>query len=234
MARTNEFGQPIGAELAGWTARPRPPRTPMTGRYCRVEPLDARHADDLFDAWNEAPDGRDWTYKFGERPADLAACRAWVEKEATNPDPMQFAIVDTVTGTAVGTATLMRIDPANGVIEVGGISYSPRLKRTRAGTEAMYLMMRRVFDELGYRRYEWKCDDLNLASRAAALRYGFTYEGTFRQAIAYKGRSRDTAWFSIIDSEWPRVRAALEGWLADDNFDADGRQRRTLASFRSA
>jgi RimJ/RimL family protein N-acetyltransferase len=206
----------------------------MIGRHCRVEPLDARHADDLFDAWNEAPDGRDWTYKFGERPADRAACRAWVEAESANPDPLQFAIVDALTGAAVGSATLMRIDPANGVIEVGGISYSPRLKRTRAGTEAMYLFMRRVFDELGYRRYEWKCDDLNLPSRAAALRYGFTYEGTFRQAIAYKGRNRDTAWFSIIDSEWPRVRAAFEGWLSDDNFDADGRQRRPLAAFRSA
>jgi RimJ/RimL family protein N-acetyltransferase len=233
MARTNEFGQPIGAELAGWTARPRPPRTPMVGRHCRVEPLDPRHADDLFDAWNEAPDGQDWTYKFGERPATLAVCRAWVETEAANPDPLQFAIVDLVSGAAVGTATLMRIDPANGVIEVGGISYSPRLKRTRAGTEAMYLLMRRVFDELGYRRYEWKCDDLNRPSRAAALRYGFTYEGTFRQAIAYKGRNRDTAWFSIIDSEWPRLRAAFEGWLADDNFDAEGRQRRPLAAFRS-
>jgi RimJ/RimL family protein N-acetyltransferase len=128
----------------------------------------------------------------------------------------------------------MRTDPVHGTIEVGGISYSPRLKRTRAGTEAMYLMMRRAFDELGYRRYEWKCDSLNAASRAAALRYGFEYEGTFRQVIVYKGRSRDTAWFSILDGEWPRVRAAFETWLADDNFDASGRQRRSLADIRNS
>ena len=233
MARTNEFGQPIGVEMAGWTIRPRPSRAPMEGRHCRVEPLDAdRHAAQLFDAWNETADGRDWTYKFAEPPADLASCRAFVEKESASLDPLHFAIVDAATGAAIGSAALMRIDPVHGVIEVGGIAYSQRLKRTRAGTEAMYLFMRRVFDELGYRRYEWKCDDLNAPSRAAALRYGFAYEGTFRQAIVYKGRNRDTAWFSMLDSEWPRVRAALEEWLADDNFDSAGRQRRALAMIR--
>ena len=232
-ARTNDYGQPIGDAVDGWTARERPPRTPMEGRYCRVEPLDAGlHADDLYEAWSGTPDDRDWTYKFPDRPVDLAACRAYVERESRSPDPLHFAIVDAATGRATGSASLMRMDPVHGVIEVGGISYSPRLKQTRAGTEAMYLLMRRVFDELGYRRYEWKCDSHNEPSRAAALRYGFTYEGTFRQVIVYKGRNRDTAWFSIIDREWPVIRAAFEAWLSPDNFDADGRQRRALADFR--
>jgi RimJ/RimL family protein N-acetyltransferase len=126
----------------------------------------------------------------------------------------------------------MRIEPAHGVIEVGGITFSPSLKKTRAATESMYLMMRRAFDELGYRRYEWKCDSLNAPSRAAATRYGFTYEGIFRQAIVYKGRSRDTAWFSITDVEWPRVRAAFEAWLDPANFNADGQQKRRLSDLR--
>lgn len=220
--------------MEGWTTRPLPSRTPTEGRYCRLEPLDAdRHAAALFDAWSEAPDGRDWTYMFPERPPDLAACRAYVQQASESRDPLHYAIIDAATGAAVGSAALMRMDPVHGVIEVGAISYSPRLKKTRAGTEAMYLMMRRAFDELGYRRYEWKCDDLNAASRAAALRYGFQYEGTFRQVIVYKGRSRDTAWFSILDGEWPRVRAAFETWLADENFDASGRQRRSLADIRN-
>lgn len=231
--RTNSFGQPVGATVERWKERARPPRTPMVGRYCRLEPLDAdRHAADLFDAWGEAPDSRDWTYLFAERPADAVACRAYVQKASESTDPLHFAIVDVASGSAVGTAALMRIEPVHGVIEVGGITYSPRLQKTRAGTEAMYLLMRRAFDELGYRRYEWKCDRLNAPSRVAALRYGFQYEGTFRQAIVYKGRNRDTAWFSITDSEWPRLRAAFEGWLADANFDPDGRQRRSLLAVR--
>ena len=232
---TNAHGQPVGAAVDGWTARPRPSRTPMVGRYCRLEPLDAdRHAAALFDAWNEAPDDRDWTYMFPPRPADAAACRAHVQAAAESTDPLHFAIIDTVAGVAVGSAALMRIEPVHGVIEVGGISYSPRLKQTRAGTEAMYLMMCRAFDELGYRRYEWKCDSLNAPSRAAALRYGFQYEGIFRQAVVYKGRNRDTAWYSIIDGEWPRVRAAFETWLAPENFDDAGRQRRSLAAIRDS
>ena len=233
MARTNAFGQPIGVEVAEWTERPRPSRTPMEGRYCRLEPIDAdRHAAALFDAWSEAPDDRDWTYLFADRPADAAACLAYVRKCAESNDPLHFAIVDFATGSAVGSAALMRIEPAHGVIEVGGITYSPRLQKTRAGTEAMYLLMRRAFDELGYRRYEWKCDALNAPSRAAADRYGFQYEGTFRQVVVYKGRSRDTAWYSILDREWPSIRAAFESWLAPDNFDATGRQRRSLAEIR--
>src|SRR5229473_374530 len=160
----------------------------------------------------------------GRHAADLFAANA--------DDRLYHAILERQSGRAVGVASFMRIDPASGVIEVGGINYSPRLQRTPAATEAMYLMMRRVFDELGYRRYEWKCDALNAPSRAAAARLGFRFEGIFRQAVVYKGRSRDTAWFSIIDGEWPTLKTAFERWLDPANFDESGRQRRRLSEFR--
>ncbi|MEO8334493.1 MAG: GNAT family protein [bacterium] len=231
----NVYGQPVGALMGGWTPRPLPLRAPLPGRYCRVEPLDvALHAEDLYAAYMEAPDDRDWTYMFTNKPPDSGVYHDWVSSVSVVADPLQFAIVDAVSRKALGTATLMRIDPQHGVIEVGGITYSRRLQKSRAGTEAMYLLMRHAFDDLGYRRYEWKCDSLNAPSIAAAKRYGFTYEGIFRQAVVYKGRNRDTAWFSVIDSEWPRVKAAFEGWLSEDNFDAAGRQRRSLASIRGA
>jgi RimJ/RimL family protein N-acetyltransferase len=242
-ALKNEHGQPVGPPVEAWSERARPSRAPMEGHYCRLEAVDVeRHAAELYSAYMEAPDGRDWTYLFVERPGDAASFRAYLEKAAASADPLHYTILETaqpgaggtITGTAVGTAALMRIEPVHGVIEVGSITYSPKLKQTRAGTEAMYLMMRRAFDELGYRRYEWKCDSLNAPSRAAARRYGFEYEGLFRQAIVYKGRSRDTAWFSITDREWPRVKAAFEAWLAPHNFDAAGRQKRSLAAIRDA
>ena len=233
--RANEHGQLIGPPMKDWSARELPPRTPMEGRYCRVEPVDVeRHVDELFEAYIAAPDGRDWTYLFTERPEDLGACRAHLVRAAASNDPLHYTIIDLQSGKAAGTAALMRIEPVHGVIEVGSITYSPALKKTRAGTEAMYLMMRRAFDELGYRRYEWKCDAHNAPSRAAASRYGFQFEGIFRQAIVTKGRSRDTAWFSIIDSEWPRVRAGFEAWLSAGNFDAAGRQKRSLAALRES
>ena len=233
--RTNAFQQPIGPALPGWTPRPRPPLEPAIGRYCRLEPLSAeRHAADLYHAFSQAPDGSDWTY-MGIGPfADEAQYRAFAESVQAGQDPMHHAIIDLATGRAIGTLALMRIDPANGVIEVGFVCYSRQLKRTRIATEAQFLLMRRAFDELGYRRYEWKCDSLNAPSRAAARRLGFTFEGVFRQATVYKGRSRDTAWFSIIDSEWPARRAAYERWLSPDNFDADGKQRQGLAALVAA
>jgi RimJ/RimL family protein N-acetyltransferase len=205
----------------------------MLGRYCRLEHVNAqRHEAELFAAYMEAPDGRDWTYLFSERPENAADFRAYLAKLEKSEDPLHFTIVDTEAGKCVGTAALMRIEPTHGVIEVGSITFAPRLKKTRAATESMYLMMRRAFDELGYRRYEWKCDSLNAPSRAAAARYGFTFEGIFRKAIVYKGRSRDTAWFSITADEWPRVRAAFEAWLDPVNFDSEGNQKRRLAQLR--
>jgi RimJ/RimL family protein N-acetyltransferase len=231
----NEFGQPVGRPVPGWTARPWPPATAMTGRFCRVEPLDpTHHAADLFEANRADAGGRNWTYLGVDGFDDPVAYRTWLDKMAAGADPMFHAIVDLATGKAVGVASYLRIDPANGVIEVGHINYSPLLQRKPAATEAMFLMMRRAFDELGYRRYEWKCDDRNGPSRAAAQRLGFTYEGTFRQALVYKGRNRDTAWFSIVDGEWPAIRAGFERWLAPENFDAGGRQQRSLGDLRGA
>jgi RimJ/RimL family protein N-acetyltransferase len=232
-ARLNEYGQSIGPLVPEWTARALPPRRPIEGRYCTLEPLDAaRHADDLYAAYAQAPDGRDWTYLFVERPGDLAATRAHVERAAQTADPMHFAVIDGQSGRAVGTLALMRIDPTHGAIEVGSVTFSPLLKQTPMSTEAQYLMMKLAFDELGYRRYEWKCDNFNEPSKRAAHRLGFQFEGIFRQAVVYKGRSRDTAWFSITDGEWPVLRTAFERWLSPENFDAQGKQRMALDHFR--
>jgi RimJ/RimL family protein N-acetyltransferase len=226
--RTNEFGQPIGPPLEGWTPPPRPPRTPLEGRLCRLDPLDLSHLEALHAAYARDPEGRNWTYLAYGPFETIEAYRGWVGAHALGDDPLFFAITDRAQPGPVGVASYLRIAPADGAIEVGHLSYSPLLQRTPAATEAMYLMARRAF-ELGYRRYEWKCDALNAPSRAAAERLGFRYEGTFRQATVLKGRSRDTAWYSILDSEWPPLRARLEAWLAPENFDAGGHQRRRLA-----
>ncbi len=221
--------QPIGPPVPGWTPRAAPPRSPMHGRYCRVEPLEVeRHAAALHAANTLAPDRRAWTYLGADGFDTLDEYTAWLRGCAAGDDPLFHAIVDAGSGEASGLAAYLRIDAGNGVIEVGHLNFSPRLQRTRAATEAMFLMMRRAFDELGYRRYEWKCDSLNEPSRRAAGRLGFVFEGVFRQAVVYKGRSRDTAWFSIVDGEWPALRAAYQQWLDPANFDAGGRQRRRL------
>jgi len=227
--RVNTFGQPIGFPVDGWTPRPLPSRIALEGRFCRLEPLDpARHAADLYEA-NRADDGRGWTY-MGYGPFDsFDSYKAWVENAAASRDPLFYTIVQSGSGRALGVSGLMRIDPANGVIEVGNIKYAPALQRTPAATEAMFLLMRYVFDELGYRRYEWKCDALNAPSRAAAVRLGFTYEGIFRQAVINKGRNRDTAWFAITNAEWPALKRAYEQWLRPGNFDDAGGQRRRLS-----
>ncbi|KAB2850963.1 MAG: GNAT family N-acetyltransferase [Hyphomicrobiaceae bacterium] len=228
--RTNSLGQAIGFAVENWRAPPPPSRSvTLEGRSCRLEPLDAeRHARDLHEANSRDTAGRMWTY-MGYGPfAALQAYTAWVKDAAAKPDPFFYAIIDKASGKALGVASLLRIDPPNGVIEVGHIAYAPALQKTVAATEAMYLMMKHVFD-LGYRRYEWKCDFLNEPSRQAAARLGFTYEGRFRQAVMYKGRNRDTDWFSIIDKEWPTLRDGFEAWLAPSNFDAEGRQKKSLA-----
>lgn len=227
------FGDPIGPVVEGWTPRPRPPRSAMEGRLTRLEPLSAdRHAADLHAANSTDPDGRMWTYMPAGPFASLKAYIDWARAAEASEDPLHFAVIDRATGKPLGTASFLRIDPPSGVIEVGWIAWSPLLQKTPLATEAMYLMMRRVFDELGYRRYEWKCNALNAPSMRAAERLGFTYEGTFRQAAVVKGRNRDTAWFSILDTEWPRARAAFEAWLAPSNFD-DGRQIRSLQDIRA-
>jgi RimJ/RimL family protein N-acetyltransferase len=168
-----------------------------------------------------------------DRPADAATCEAWIRSLAASHDPMFHAVIDRATGEAMGLAAFMRIDCANGVIEVGHLNYAPDLQRTRAGTEVTYLMMRRAFDELGFRRLEWKCDSLNAPSRRAAERRGFTLEGVFRNAKVVKGYNRDTAWYAIIDYEWPAISEAFETWLDPTNFDARGQQITPLSVFAS-
>ena len=229
MIKTNLYGQPVGADLTGWTPRPRPSRTVLEGHYCRLEPLDPdRHAAELYAANGEASDDRFWTYLPQGPFPSFEAYEAWLRQVHAGQDPHFYAIRGIEDGLAVGIASYLRIDPAVGSIEVGHINFSPRLQKTPAATEALYLLMANAFETLGYRRYEWKCDSLNAPSRAAALRLGFTFEGIFRQATIYKGRSRDTAWFSIIDSEWPALKRAYLAWLAPENFDEAGQQRRRL------
>lgn len=226
----NDLGQPVGFPIPGWKEPPRPPRTAMAGRYCRVEPIDpVRHAEELYRANALDPSHRNFTYLLSGPFTSPAAYRQWLESSCLGEDPLFHAIIDGETRQAAGVASFMRIDTRNGVVEVGNINYSPRLQRSRAATEAMYLMMQRAF-RLGYRRYEWKCDALNAASRAAARRLGFSFEGVFRQAVVYKGRNRDTAWYAAIDSEWPALEQAFERWLDPANFDAQGRQRVRLSA----
>jgi len=216
--------------LPDWSPPPQPARIPLVGTYCTVAPLDVdQHAASLHDANALDSSGKAFTYLFSGPFSGLGDYRAWLKAACLGDDPLFHAIVDHATGRATGVAAYMRIDPANGVIEVGHINYSPLLQRRPAATEAMYLMMKNAFD-LGYRRYEWKCDALNLPSRRAARRLGFSFEGIFLQAVVYKGRNRDTAWFSITDREWPAIRAAHEQWLATENFDAQGRQRCRLSA----
>lgn len=230
---TNEYGQPIGAPVPGWTPRPLPTKESLEGTFCRLERLNAaRHADDLFEAYRAAPDDRDWTYLSVGPFKEIEAYRSYAETAERSADPRHYAVIDKRTGKAVGTLALMRIDPNPGVIEVGFVTFSPLLKRTPISTEAQFLLMAYAFDELAYRRYEWKCDSLNAPSRAAAERLGFTFEGVFRQASVYRGRTRDTAWFSILDKEWPVCKQAFLAWLSADNFDAQGRQRASLSELR--
>jgi RimJ/RimL family protein N-acetyltransferase len=233
--RTNPLGQPIGDPVPSWSPRPAPSRAPLEGHGCRLESLAAdRHAAALHAAYAEDLDGAGWTYlPYG--PFDSSDDYAdFVRAFEKSTDPLFYAIVDRSSERPVGVASYLRVDPAMGSLEVGHLRYAPALQRTALATEAMYLMMRRAFDELGYRRYEWKCDSLNAPSCSAARRIGFRYEGTFRNAAVTKGRNRDTAWFSITDDEWPAIRTALEAWLAPANFDDDGRQRETLGDFMPA
>ncbi len=224
----NGLGQPVGLPVAGWRPPPRPAREVLQGRYCRVEPADpARHAPALHAANSRDPDGRMWTYLAYGPFATEDEYRQWMAAACLGEDPRFYAIVDQATGLAAGLASYLRIDPANGVIEVGHLAFSPALQRTVAATEAMYLMMRWAFTA-GYRRYEWKCNALNAPSRRAAQRLGFSYEGLFRQAVISRGRNRDTAWYSVVDADWPLLATAYERWLAPANFDVQGRQRTAL------
>src|SRR2546429_6769015 len=223
-------GQPVGAPVDATPAQ-RPSPVTLAGRYGRIERL-AQHHDATL--WN-AVKGHDhiWTYMSYGPLADIAAFSAWLAGRVQLEDPYSYAIIDR-SGPAVGIATLMEIRPAMRVIEVGHIVYASALQRTRLATEAQYLLARYIFETLGYRRYEWKCNALNAPSRRAAARFGFTFEGLFRQHMITKGRNRDTAWFSMLDTEWPARKAAFERWLAPENFDAQGRQTHSLSVLNQA
>ena len=230
----NHLGQPIGQSLEGWDGAKRPTRVILNGKYCRLEPLDASgHSAELFTAFQEDASGSIWTYLPTGPFKDQDGFENWLRGTGASEDPLFFAIIDHDSGKAVGLASYLRIEPDVGTIEVGFIAYSPRLQKTRAATDAMFQLMAHAFDGLGYRRYEWKCDALNKASRKAALRLGFSYEGLFRQATVYKGRNRDTAWYSVVDGEWLSLKSVYEVWLSGENFDETGQQRRSMTSLIS-
>ncbi len=228
--------KPVGPVIDPLPSGRAPARAPLRGAHARLEPLDAAaHAKSLYRLSHARPeDAALWTYlAYGPFP-DPDAFARWLEERSRSSDPLFFAILDRASGEAAGMASYLNIVPANGCIEIGHIWFAPSLQRTRAASEAIFLMMRHALDDLGYRRLEWKCDALNAASRRAAIRFGFSYEGTFRQHMIVKGRNRDTAWFALIDRDWPAVRAAFERWLAPANFDPDGRQRVPLSALTAA
>ena len=207
---------------------PRPARVVLDGRYTRLEPLAPAHTADLYEASAAPGAERRFAYLFDLPPAASADMAAWIAKTTAGDDPLFSAVIDKASGRAAGRQALMRITPEHGVIEIGHILWGPAISRTRAATEALYLAARHVFDDLGYRRFEWKCNNLNEPSKAAALRFGFSFEGVFRQHMWGKGANRDTAWFSILDSEWPHLRKEYVRWLEPANFDAAGNQRSKL------
>ncbi len=232
MAELNEYGQWVGDRVPDWHGAGELERKMLAGRSCRLEPMDAeRHAVDLFAAFAQAQDERDWTWLGSVRPISVAATELWLQGKVDDAGLVPYVVVDVRSERAVGVVCLMAIERANGTVEIGHVSWSLSMKRSVMSTEVVWLLLREAF-ACGYRRVEWKCDALNVASRQAAERIGFTFEGRFRQRMVRKGRNRDSDWLSIIDGEWPEINAALQGWLAPENFDAEGQQLRRLESFR--
>lgn len=223
----------MSEDLQNWTPRPSPERKVLDGRFVRLEPLDvARHGDGLFEASRVADADERFRWLFEVPPATRGELDGWLEKAAASADPIFYAVIDKDSGKVAGRQGLMRIDPAHGSAEIGNIYWGPLVSRKPAATEAQYLFMKYVFDDLGYRRWEWKCNNANEPSKRAAERFGFKFEGVFRQHYVQKGKNRDTAWYSIIDKEWPVLKKAYEGWLDPSNFDSDGKQKRRLEDFR--
>ena len=230
--KINELGQPIGDALPNFKPGDLPKMERLEGRYVIVECLSKdKHGADLYEVYGPDSPADMWTYLFQNPVQSQEEWSALLDQMLAAQDRFYYAIVDKESGRALGTFALMRINRGSHVIEVGSVTYSPQLKRTRLATEAQYLLARYVFEELEYRRYEWKCDALNQPSRCAAERLGFIYEGTFRQAVVYKGRNRDTDWLAMIDRDWPAVKTRLEKWLSPDNFDENGQQIKALSDF---
>jgi RimJ/RimL family protein N-acetyltransferase len=222
-------------DLSRWTARPRPDGSTLEGRWCRLEKLDLkRHGDHLYASAIAAGSEDRFRYLFESPPATRAAFDDWVMRAAAGEDPFFYAVIDRATGRAEGRQALMRITPDHGVIEIGSIVWGPAIARTRVATEALYLFAHYSFDTLGYRRFEWKCNNANAPSRRAAERFGFSFEGIFRKHMVVKGQNRDTAWYAMTDDNWPRIKAGMERWLDPSNFDADGRQKMSLKEASSA
>ena len=222
-------------DMQHWTARAKPSAPSLEGRYVRLERLDSgRHGDGLFEASATQEADQKFRWLFEPPPADRDSFRSWVERVAASEDPLFYAVIDKASGKVAGRQSFMRIDAAHGVIEIGNIYWGPLVARKPAATEALYLFARHAFDDLGYRRFEWKCNDDNVPSKAAAARFGFTAEGVFRQHMVAKGLNRDTAWFSMIDKDWVGLKPAYEAWLAPENFDLAGRQKRRLEEVRAA
>ena len=230
----NAFGQMIGDPVPDWVAPPRPSRCLESGHYAQIEPLESReHLDDLFASCCPSSNDSGWTYLPYGPFADRLAYGAWLETIERSDDPLFFAIRELGSGRVCGLAAYLRISPAAGSIEIGHLHFGPVMRRTPVATDALRLMIERSF-ALGYRRLEWKCDALNAPSMAAAKRLGFSFEGIFRQAAVVHGRNRDTAWFSILDWQWPALRVAFETWLDAGNFDAQGRQQQSLSDLTRA
>jgi RimJ/RimL family protein N-acetyltransferase len=229
----NELGQPVGRTLDGFEPARLPRNEILEGDWCQLTPLSSKaHASDLFAAFAHDADGRDWTYLPYGPFADLSAFEAWLGSVEAAADPFFYAVLEKQSTRAVGLLSLMRMVPAHACIEVGHVHFAPAIQRTAAATEAVFLACAYAFDELGYRRMEWKCDALNERSRRAAQRLGFEFEGVFRQHLVYKDRNRDTAWYAITDREWPAVRRTQERWLAKTNFDPAGNQLTALGATR--
>lgn len=230
MTQLNQYGQPVGFALPDWQPLAAPPAIALHGRFCTLEPLDIAYSHALFAAFSSAPDDRDWTWLGATQPASLAEMESWVSGKCQDSGLVSYAVLDHRSQQAVGAVCFANIDGQNGAIEIGHVTWSPLMQRNVLGSEAIYLLLKQAF-ELGYRRVAWRCDSTNLASRRAAERLGFTYEGRFRQAMTRKQRNRDTDWLSIIDGEWPQVKHAISAWLAADNMDDHGREQQKLSVF---
>lgn len=230
MSQFNQYGQPIGFALPDWQPVVRPPVIPLTGRFCTLQPLQAGHSDALFAAFSQAEDDRDWTWLGAEQPRTLAAMQLWVANKIADATLVPYAVISHASQQAVGVVCFANIEQQNGALEIGHVTWSPLMQRNVLGTEALFLLLTQAF-MLGYRRVAWRCDALNHASRRAAERIGFTFEGRFRQAMTRKQRNRDTDWLSIIDTEWPAIYQAIRHWSAEENIDYSGKQIHPLHHF---